>query len=367
MASYQQTISRIGFRYPHSNLNVLVLHCPKNGVGSSDDSPDIMDMLTAVSQITRSKNSPLQFQLKPQREVAYRWKGAGTGMEQLNEELSALSAIFTANEFEVIWGDECLAVSFPLRFRLEIQFVITIIENENYDVLVQIIESENPPLELVQKAAAAAQAAAEEYMADRHIGEHRHLYSAHQRAVEAFDKRISSETSTSLPEKGSDETSASAEDATSLEEAVESAGGGALPETTVIILDHINDTKKYYKLLAKWSQQLNLSCIVLAKSPTNAKGDRTKHVVLIIQSVTENSEFLRRLKTENVDVNLAGKPCKERCASTILVSRKYDYLEMNSRFQIFDCSTAAAVALLGDKYKVPEIGTLVRNFCTGQK
>jgi hypothetical protein len=37
-------------------------------------------------------------------------------MEELNEELSALSNIFTPNEFEVVKDRDSLAVTFPLPF-----------------------------------------------------------------------------------------------------------------------------------------------------------------------------------------------------------------------------------------------------------
>lgn len=292
-------------------------------------------------------------------------------MDDLREELSALSDIFSEEELDVIWGDQCLAISFPLPFRLEIQFVITIVDSDLYDVLVQIIEGDNRPLELVRKAACAAQVAAEQFMADRERNEHKHLYSAHQRAVDAFDKCISSNCSTLPGYKGSDELECeSMIISTSTEEVKvsqnEGVRTGQCPETTTIILDHINDTKKYFKALEKWSQQLQLSCLVFAKSPTGEKGDRTRHVVLVIQSQDENSEFLKRLKTENVDVNLAGKPCKERCSTTLLTSRKYNYFEIDTTFKIFDSPTSGAVTMLNDRYHAPEIGNAIRDFCAGK-
>jgi hypothetical protein len=292
-------------------------------------------------------------------------------MDDLREELSALSDIFSEAELDIIWGDQCLAISFPLPFRLEIQFVITIVDSNMYDVLVQIIEGENRPLELVRKAACAAQAAAEQFMADRERNEHKHLYSAHQRAIDAFDKCISSDSSTLSGYKGSDEFEhESSMISTSTEEVKvsqnEEGRAGLYPETTTIILDHINDTKKYFKALEKWSQQLQLSCIVLAKSATGEKGDRTRHVIIVIQSQDENSEFLKRLKTENVDVNMAGKPCKERCSTTLLTSRKYKYFEIDKTFQIFDCPTSGAVTMLNDRFHAPEIGNAIRDFCAGK-
>jgi hypothetical protein len=292
-------------------------------------------------------------------------------MDDLREELSALSDIFSEAELDIIWGDQCLAISFPLPFRLEIQFVITIVDSNMYDVLVQIIEGENRPLELVRKAACAAQAAAEQFMADRERNEHKHLYSAHQRAIDAFDKCISSDSSTVSGCKGSDEFERESSMISSSTEEVkvsqnEEVRAGQYPETTTIILDHINDTKKYFKALEKWSQQLQLTCLVLAKSATGEKGDRTRHVIIIIQSQNENSEFLKRLKTENVDVNMAGKPCKERCSTTLLTSRKYNYFEIDKTFQIFDCPTSGAVTMLNDRYHAPEIGNAIRDFCAGK-
>lgn len=126
-------------------------------------------------------------------------------MEELNLEVSALSDIFLEGEFEVIRTEEGVNVSFPLPFRLELQFVITTVESDMYDVTVRVIEFEVPLLDLVEKASTAARLAAAEFMADRARGEHRHLYSAHQRALDAFNKCISAEESTAQTEKLADE------------------------------------------------------------------------------------------------------------------------------------------------------------------
>lgn len=290
-------------------------------------------------------------------------------MEELNEELSALSNIFSPNEFEVVKNQDRLAVTFPLPFRIGLHFDIIIIGSDMYDITVAIIDRKVSPLELVLKAANAAKVAAENFLAGRERGEHKHLYSAHQRAIDAFDECISTDRSP-IPKHiehmdSNIETSYTKAEDTQITDDTSDIPE-ALPETTVVMIDHINDTRRYYKMLTKWSQQLNMACIILAKSPSNAKGDRTKHIVMILQSPDSNEEFMQRLRTERVDVNLAGKPCKERCAAAVLTSRQYNYFEMNDTFQIFDCSTAATVRMLSETYKVPEISNLVSNFCWGK-
>lgn len=290
-------------------------------------------------------------------------------MEELNEELSALSNIFTPNEFEVVKDRDSLAVTFPLPFRIGLHFDIRIVGSDMYDITVAIIDRKVSPLELVLKAANAARVAAEKFLAGRERGEHKHLYSAHQRAIDAFDECISIDRGPAPKrleqvESKIDISYTKAEDTQITDDT--SDVPDALPETTVVMIDHINDTKRYYKMLTKWSQQLNMACIILAKTPSNAKGDRTKHIVMILQSPDCNAEFMQRLKTEKVDLNMAGKPCKERCAAAVLTSRQYNYFEMNDTFQIFDCSTAATVRMLSETYKVPEISNLVSNFCWGK-
>lgn len=122
-------------------------------------------------------------------------------MEELNLELSALADIFAENEFEVVRAGNFIDVSFPLPFRLELQFNVVIIDTETYDVTVRVVELGVPLLELVERASSDARIAAEKYLMDRYRGEHRHLYSAHQRALDAFNKCISSDRSTAASSK----------------------------------------------------------------------------------------------------------------------------------------------------------------------
>jgi hypothetical protein len=165
-------------------------------------------------------------------------------MEELNEELSALSNIFTPNEFEVVKDRDSLAVTFPLPFRIGLHFDIRIVGSDMYDITVAIIDRKVSPLELVLKAATAARVAAEKFLAGRERGEHRHLYSAHQRAIDAFDECISIDRGPApkrLEQVDSkiDTSYTKAEDTQITDDT--SDVPDALPETTVVMIDHIND------------------------------------------------------------------------------------------------------------------------------
>ena len=123
-------------------------------------------------------------------------------MEELNEELAALVDIFAENEYEVLRNGDIIDVSFPLPFRLELQFNIRIIKSSMYDVIgIRVVEFEGPLLDLILRAASNARSAAQDFLESREKGEHRHLYSAHQRALGAFNHCISSDTCSSTSTK----------------------------------------------------------------------------------------------------------------------------------------------------------------------
>ena len=92
----------------------------------------------------------------------------------------------------------------------------------------------------------------------------------------------------------------------------------AAGRTTVVHLDHMNDFKGYTKILSKWCKQLKLGgCIFLA---THHK-PRPRHIFTLIDAPSsgqaQTDEFLQRLRTQNVDVNMRGQPCKERMPTVV--------------------------------------------------
>lgn len=141
-------------------------------------------------------------------------------------------------------------------------------------------------------------------------------------------------------------------------------------ETTVIILDHINDSKRYFDFLKRFAFKLNLKCIIFYDKNFEK---RMKNIIIIIQSYNSNKDFITLLKTEYVDVNMKKQPCKERCSSTIFNSKKNPnfFIENNEiennqdlgTFLLIDCDNKQTIQLFREKYKIPEISDSISNFC----
>ena len=84
---------------------------------------------------------------------------------------------------------------------------------------------------------------------------------------------------------------------------------------TLIEIDHMRNQTKYVKHLQAWTSQLSISVLILHVEFL------AKHWILV--NYTEENElkqFMKNLKTQNVDVDSKGKPCKERL-STILCTK----------------------------------------------
>lgn len=74
-------------------------------------------------------------------------------------------------------------------------------------------------------------------------------------------------------------------------------------ELVVAKLDHMRSSTSYMKLLERWCSQLSVKMVVVVSR------DRGILVVLEGEGV---ARLLQRWKTENVDVDSRGRPCKER-------------------------------------------------------
>eukprot|EP00747_Dinoflagellata_sp_TGD_P170840 gnl/TRDRNA2_/TRDRNA2_203455_c0_seq1.p1 gnl/TRDRNA2_/TRDRNA2_203455_c0~~gnl/TRDRNA2_/TRDRNA2_203455_c0_seq1.p1 ORF type:complete len:252 (+),score=17.99 gnl/TRDRNA2_/TRDRNA2_203455_c0_seq1:110-865(+) len=87
--------------------------------------------------------------------------------------------------------------------------------------------------------------------------------------------------------------------------------------TTLLHLDHMNDHKGYSKTLTRWASQLKLSGVIFLPV---ACTPRPRHVFVVLDadSPGQISDFLKRLRTQNVDVNSRGQPCKERMSSVVV-------------------------------------------------
>ena len=97
--------------------------------------------------------------------------------------------------------------------------------------------------------------------------------------------------------------------------AKQTAAGG-IPGVRVCIakLDHMRNEQKYLKLLNSWAKELTLYGKILHGGPHS--------IYVVIVEVNDSggaslSEFLKRWRTQNVDVDSQGRPCKERLLSVL--------------------------------------------------
>ena len=87
--------------------------------------------------------------------------------------------------------------------------------------------------------------------------------------------------------------------------------------TTLLHFDHMNDYRGYTKLLQKWCAQLRLGGVIFLSLHCEP---RPRHIFAVLDSPATmggTGEFLTRLRSQNVDVNMRGQPCKERMATVV--------------------------------------------------
>lgn len=88
----------------------------------------------------------------------------------------------------------------------------------------------------------------------------------------------------------------------------------------IILIDHMNDSRAYTKKLAGWAKNLRLTGVQLFRRPEGKvrRKQRTEDVLVLLHGDGDGiAEWLCRLRTQKVDVNSRGNPCKER-KSTVL-------------------------------------------------
>ena len=76
-------------------------------------------------------------------------------------------------------------------------------------------------------------------------------------------------------------------------------------ELLVIKIDHMRNSADYVKTLEKWCDQLAVRAVLLISSDLG--------LVFILEGQKSNTaHFIINWKTTNIDVDIRGKPCKER-------------------------------------------------------
>jgi hypothetical protein len=157
----------------------------------------------------------------------------------------------------------------------------------------------------------AAQTAARNVLLERR-GEDGQLYEAFMAASEIMSvdsERVGDETPADcvFTERGNDADA----------HAVAKESSAECLDTVVIALDHMRDRRMYMKILKSWVEDLRIAGTISRREELDSKG-LTKDVYIVLQGRTKSlDEFLRRLRTENVDVNSKGQACKERMSSVL--------------------------------------------------
>lgn len=78
----------------------------------------------------------------------------------------------------------------------------------------------------------------------------------------------------------------------------------------IVKLDHMRNEQRYFKTLRTWSRELNIQGKVLSAG--------THFIFVVLSGSREDvGEFLHRWKTQHVDVDSRGKPCKEKMMSVL--------------------------------------------------
>ena len=76
-------------------------------------------------------------------------------------------------------------------------------------------------------------------------------------------------------------------------------------ELLVIKIDHMRNSSDYVKTLEKWCDQLGVQAVLFISSDQGL-------VFLLEGEKSNTSHFILNWKTSNIDVDIRGRPCKER-------------------------------------------------------
>ena len=107
-------------------------------------------------------------------------------------------------------------------------------------------------------------------------------------------------------------------------------------ELLVIKIDHMRRSGPYVKTLESWSDQLTVSAALFISNDCG--------IILVIEGDKRStSKFLLNWKTQNIDVDSKGKPCKEKMTQvlyreTLVKNVGIIQKDFNERFSIHHCN-----------------------------
>lgn len=142
-----------------------------------------------------------------------------------------------------------------------------------------------------------------------------------------------------------------------------SKGAEAKKENTAIAalieLDHVRDRSGYFRCLNQWSNDLQLKVLVV-----HLKFRKRNNYWIVLQgSEDQVKNFKRNLKSQCVDVDSKGRPCKERMASEIAscpLELKTDNALTGSSFNLEDIESENDLKDLFSKLKLNSLLAFVK-------
>ena len=111
------------------------------------------------------------------------------------------------------------------------------------------------------------------------------------------------------------------------------------PTMTCVRIDHMRKPQKYCRALQDWARALALHTVLVKHPP---------HLRLVLHGPLDATRaFLKRLRTQPVDVDSHGRPCLERLSSVLLETPLaaaaicHEPDTCSGCFRVHDCGAAA--------------------------
>ncbi|XP_026690444.2 RWD domain-containing protein 3-like [Ciona intestinalis] len=106
--------------------------------------------------------------------------------------------------------------------------------------------------------------------------------------------------------------------------------------TTLLQLDHMRSKSNYLRTLKSWTSQLNINGYVAFYN---------RFIFIGLQGCSSNlKEFVHRIKTQKIDVDSKGQPCKEKMMKVLC---PIEVRESNlNEFKVYELTSAAELKTL---------------------
>ena len=99
---------------------------------------------------------------------------------------------------------------------------------------------------------------------------------------------------------------------------------------SIIHLVHMRDKRNYIKTIEKWSKELEITGDIIFHG-------KLKVFLILLGSEDSLKSFHQQLKTQNVDIDSRGRPCKEKlskilcCEKVLHNSKNYDFNDIRKK------------------------------------